>query len=84
MTTNVYVVVTGSFGSDVAGVSVAADRLWFQHVSSSTWFLERDTTDGFADRKAQLDAAYPDGWTAVLVEVGAPLPDEVAHHFEPA
>lgn len=80
--TKVYVVITGRFGSDYAGVSLTADRVWFQHVSSSTGWLVRDTTGGFSDRKAELDAAYPEGWEAVLIDKGDPMPEEIAHHFE--
>lgn len=83
--TTVYVVPTGRLSiGDYAGVSMTADRVWFQHVSSNLWFLERDTTVGFRDRREQLEAAYPDGFEIVMVEPGQDLPAEIAHHFESA
>jgi hypothetical protein len=82
--TRIYVVVTAEWGGhDVVGCSVTADRAWFSHVSSDTRWLTRDTTDGFSDRRAQLEAAYPDGYEVVLINPGAELPAEIAHHFTP-
>lgn len=79
----VYVVPTGRWGTgDIAGVSVTADRVWFQHVSSSLGWLVRDTTTGFGDRRLELEQAYPDGFEVVLVQPGDDLPAEIAHHFE--
>lgn len=83
--TRIYVVVTAEWGGhDVVGYSVSADRAWFSHVSSDARWLKRDTTDGFRDRREQLEAAYPNGYEVVLVELGAELPVEIAHHFTPA
>lgn len=74
--TTVYVVPTGRLSiGDYAGVSMTADRVWF---------LERDTTVGFKDRREQLEAAYLDGFEIVMVEPGQDLPPEIAHHFASA
>ena len=80
--TKVYVVATGRWRSgDIVGVSVTADRIWFQHVSSSLSWLKRDTTDGWSDRKHQLQQAYPDGYEVIVVGPDDALPPEIAHHF---
>lgn len=80
--TTIYVVPTGRWISgDFSGLSVTADRVWFQHVSSSLGYLRRDTTDGFSDRRVQLEEAYPNGYKVVLVLPDEDLPAEIAHHF---
>lgn len=78
----VYVVALGRWGtSDISGVSCDAERVWFEHVSSSMGWLVRDTTTGFTDRREQLEAAYPGGFRTVLVGPGDEMPREIAHHF---
>ena len=79
--TTVYVVETSRWGTDICGVSVTADRVWFSHVSSSPSYLRRDTTDGWPDRRLELEAAYPDGYKVVYVTGDDELPAEIAHHF---
>lgn len=82
MTTKIYVVVESVWTTgDVSGTSVTVDRVWFSHMSSNRAWLLRDCTGGFADRRAELDAAYPGGWEPVLLDVGAEIPTEIQHHF---
>ena len=83
----VYVVALGRFGgADYAGVSCDKDRVWFQHMSSSLWYLKSDCTTGFPDRRAELEKAYPDGFETVLIDLadGGSPPAEIAHHFTKA
>jgi len=82
--TVLYVVVEARWESgDVIGCSMTADRVWFEHMSSSVTWLRQDTTTGFRDRRDLLEAAYPNGLVVKVVDLtnGDELPEEIEHHF---
>ena len=78
----VYIVVLGhSALGDIDGVLVTVEDgpLW-SHMSSDIEWLRNDLTTTFTDRKATLEAKYPDGYDVVLID-GTPLPADIARYF---
>lgn len=85
MNPSIYVVVTGRLGhGDVAGVLVVDGKPLWSHLSSSVTYLKRDLTDGFGDRKEELERRFPDGYNVEVFDLpeGDKLPDDIAHLFE--
>lgn len=64
----VYVVVTAQWNSDIAGcLLLDSGEVKWEHMSSGQGWLVRDLTSGFADRRAELERIYPNGYDVVLV-----------------
>ena len=78
----VYIVVQGrSAIGDVIGLLVTAEDgpLW-GHTSSHLEYLKGDLTTTFTERRAALEAKYPDGYDVVVID-GSPLPEPIARYF---
>ena len=79
LTPTVYVVVQSSWGgSDLGGcLLLATGEVLWSHISSSPWWLQRDLTNGFTDRRERLEALYPDGYDVVYVDGEGVIPEDV-------
>lgn len=75
----VYVVVEGEWASGDVGGCLLLDtgEVPWSHMSSSKTWLTRDLTIGFADRRAELERRYPDGYETVLIDTDGVIPDDV-------
>jgi len=77
----VYVVIQGEWSTgDVAGalLTEGGEALW-GHMSSSVGWLQRDLTNGFSDRRDELDRRYPGGYRVVVSEGWDKVPGPVQH-----
>lgn len=75
----VYVIVQSEWKSGDVGGSLLLDtgEVPWGHMSSSRGWLQRDLTNGFGDRRARLEALYPNGYDVVLVDADDELPADV-------
>jgi len=75
----VYVVPEYQMSSGDVGGCLLRDNgeVPWSHMSSSVSWLQRDLTNGFADRREQLNAWYPNGYDVVVVTEGVEIPADV-------